>query len=179
MGINITYVTRSFLDYRVPVFESIDRRISGRLHVIFCADYVPERVAKKVSAALGDRAIGLRGEKRIGPNSIQGFANRQFRLVYQPGILRLIEASKPDVIIGDGFYQWTSFALAYRICHSTPLVVCYERTFHTERNAQWMRTFYRRQILRFVDAMAVNGRLSKEYSRVAWACRASGSPQDR
>ncbi|NBB81151.1 MAG: glycosyltransferase [Verrucomicrobia bacterium] len=73
--------------------------------------------------------------------------------------------SEPEVLVGDGFFQWTSFALAHRLRHGTPLVVCYERTFHTERHAQRLRTWYRRQALRFVDAMSVNGSLSREYSQ--------------
>lgn len=161
----LTYVAQSFLDYRIPVFEAINRRLGGGLNVIFSTDYVPARVTAKAREVLGEGAIGLTGEKRIGPDSIQGFANRTMRFVYQPGILRAIAATRPDVVVGDGFYQWTSFALAYRLRHGTPLVVCYERTFHTERHAQWIRTFYRRQVLRWVDAMAVNGRLAHDYSQ--------------
>lgn len=166
-GINlvrVTYIAQSFLDYRIPVFEALNRRLDGGLKVVFSTDYVPARVTAKARTILGENTIGLSGEKRIGPDSIQGFANRAFRLVYQPGILRTIAATRPEVLVGDGFYQWTSFALAYRLRHGAPLVVCYERTFHTERNVQWVRTFYRRQVLRFVDAMAVNGRLAREYS---------------
>jgi glycosyltransferase involved in cell wall biosynthesis len=143
----------------------MNRLLGNRLNVIFSEDYVPPRVTAKLRAVMGEHAIGMRGEKRIGPNSIQGFANRRFRLVYQPGILRTIAETRPDVLVGDGFYQWTSFALAYRLRYGMPLVVCYERTCHTERHAQWARTFYRRQVLSFVDAMAVNGSLSMEYSK--------------
>lgn len=160
----VTYVARSFLDYRIPVLEAMDREIGGGLNVVFSADYVPQRITRKVQGILGERAVGMTGEKRIGPNSTQGFANRAFRLVYQPGILKAIAATRPDVLVGDGFYQWTSFALAHRLRFATPLVVCYERTFHTERSAQRIRLFYRKQVLRLVDAMAVNGRLAREYS---------------
>ena len=171
----ITYVTQSFLDYRVPVFEELDRLSNGKLHVIYADEevYVPKRVAGKISKVLGDRAIGLSGEKRIGPPVFQGFANRSLRLVYQPGVLKAIKTTKPDVLVGDGFYQWTSFALAYRMLHGTPLAVTYERTFHTERHAQWIRTTYRRLAMRFIDAMAVNGSLSKDYTE--WL----GMPRDR
>jgi glycosyltransferase involved in cell wall biosynthesis len=43
-------------------------------------------------------------------------------------------------------------------------VVCYERTSHTERRAQWYRTAYRRLVMKLIDAMAVNGRLCREYT---------------
>lgn len=169
----ITYVARSFLDYRIPVFEALNDLVDGGLTVIFSADYVPARVTEKARLILGPNALGMTGEKRIGPNSIQGFANRDFRFVYQPGVFRTIADSKPDVLVGDGFYQWTSFALAYRLRHGTPLVVTYERTAHTERNAQRLRIAYRRLVMRYVDALSVNGRLAHEYSE--WL----GMPGDR
>lgn len=169
----VTYVVRSFLDYRVPVLEALDQLLDGQLSVAFSAQHVPQRVTAKVRSVLGHRAHALTGERRIGPESIQGFANRSLRLVYQPGIFRAIAESRPDVLIGDGFYQWTSFALAYRLRHGTPLVVAYERTAHTERNAQRLRVAYRRFVLRYVDAMTVNGRLAREYSE------SLGMPRDR
>lgn len=161
----VTYVTRSMLDYRVPVYESLSQKLDNRFHVIYNADYVPDPVNVKVRRALGDHAIGMTGEKRIGPDKFQGFANTEIRIVYQPGIMKQIAETNPDVLIVDGFFQWTSFALLYKLLHRIPLVMCYERTFHTERNVQWFRTVYRRAVVRFVDAMTCNGSLSLEYSK--------------
>ena len=169
----ITYVARSFLDYRIPVFAELDRQLPGKFKLIYNADYVPERVHIKVMDVLGDRAVGLRGEKRIGPNEFPGFANSAVRIVYQPGLLAEIDKTKPDVIVGDGFFQWTSFALLYKIMKGTPLVVCYERTSHTERYAQWYRRAYRRLALKCVDAVCCNGRLCSEYTQ--WL----GMPESR
>lgn len=169
----ITYVTRSFLDYRIPVFEELNRMANDGLEVIYSADYVPERVNDRIQSALGVNAIGMRGEKRIGPNEFPDFANSAFRFVYQPGLLRKIAETKPDVLIADGFFQWTTFALGYKLKHGIPLVVCYERTSYTERNAQWFRTAYRRMVMRFIDAMCCNGKLCVEYSK------SLGMPKER
>lgn len=160
------YVARGVLDYRVPVLLELDRALEGGLELLYSADYVPERVANKLREALGERAIGLRGELRIGANArdYHGFANRTLRLVFQPGLIGEIRRRSPDVLIGDGFFQWTSFALVPRFRYGTPLVVCYERTAHTDRNVQWYRRSYRRRVLPLVDAMACNGRLSREYA---------------
>ncbi len=160
---HITYVARSFLDYRIPVFQALNTMLDGRFHIIYSADYVPERVHKKAKQALGNHAIGMRGEKRIGPNEFADFANTAVRIVYQPGLISEITKTSPDVLIGDGFFQWTSFALLYKLRKRIPLVLCYERTFYTERNAQWFRTAYRRFMLNFVNAMSCNGQLSLEY----------------
>lgn len=169
----ISYVARSFLDYRIPVFEALNRKLGNNFYVIYSADYIPERVNTKAIKILGDHAVGMRGEKRIGPNDFSDFANTAYRVVYQPGLLREIAKTRPDVLIGDGFFQWTSYALLYKLLNKTPLVVCYERTFHTERNAQWLRTAYRRLAIKFIDAMACNGSLTLEYSK--WL----GMPGDR
>ena len=162
--LRVAYICRSFLDYRVPVFDALNRMLGGGLHVIYSREITPERVQKKISGVLGPQALGLEGEKRIGPKVVSGFANTAFRVTYQPGALAALRRVRPQVLIGDGFFQWTAFALAYKVLYRTPLVVCYERTFQTESNAQWYRRAYRKLALGLVDAMTCNGKLSKEYA---------------
>jgi glycosyltransferase involved in cell wall biosynthesis len=142
----------------------MQEQLQGQLRFVYSADYVPARCHERLKASLGEAAIGMRGEWRVGPNETAGFANRSLRLVYQPGLMRVISAHRPDVVIGDGFFQWTSAALVHRLRSRAALVVCYERTFHTERAAQPVRTWYRRHAMRWVDAMACNGSLSRDYS---------------
>lgn len=163
----ITYVGRSYLDYRVPVFKALSERVSGEFSLIYCGDYVPETVQAKAKAALGARAIGMRGEIRFGqdPELAARFANRTVRIVYQPGVIRQIRETQPDVIVADGFFQWAAFALAYRLRYGTPLVVCYERTALTERGAQWYRRVYRKLALSLIDAMSCNGVLCRDYAQ--------------
>ena len=159
------WVTKSFLDYRIPVYEELSRRLAGRFVLIFNADYVPERCGTKAAQVLGSGARGLRGERalRLGPQ--HGFANEGVRIPFQPGLVRAILKEKPEVLITDGFFQWTSAALWLRATRGIPHVMCYEKTAHTERRAQWYRTAYRRLALRWIDALCCNGRLCGEYVR--------------
>ena len=161
----IAYLARSFLDYRIPVFAALDELTQGGLHVFYSREAVPVRVRKKINDLFENRSIGLGGELRIGPKEFSNFANSSVRIIYQPGLLAAIRRAAPDVIVGDGFFQWSIFALFHRIFYHTPMVICYERTFHTERNAQWYRTLYRKTVLHWVDAMACNGSLSSTYSQ--------------
>jgi glycosyltransferase involved in cell wall biosynthesis len=92
-------------------------------------------------------------------------ANSRFSFRFHPGLFDTIKKSKPDILIGDGFFKWTTGSIPYKLIHNVPLVICYERTFHTERNAQWYRTYYRRAITRLTDALCCNGRLCGEYSQ--------------
>jgi len=171
----ITYIARSFLDYRISVFEALDRMVDVRLSVIYANRSVPERVQNRLQAAIGDRALGMTGERALGfrGNISSEFSNTRLRIPWQPGILKEIRRTRPDLLIGDGFSQWTLPALAFRMTTGTPLVVCYERTAHTERNAQLYRRVYRKAVLSFVDAMCVNGSLSKKYAK------SLGMPENR
>ena len=166
--LRITYMARSFLDYRVPVFAALDELTGGGLHVFYSTEVTPLRVGKKIHELLGERSVGFSGEVHLGPKIISdfcNFANSSLRIVYQPGFLSALRRSAPEVIVGDGFAKWSISALLHRVFHGTPIVICYERSFHTERKAQWYRRLYRRAVLRWVDAMACNGSLSAAYAQ--------------
>jgi glycosyltransferase involved in cell wall biosynthesis len=159
------WVTRSFLDYRIPVYEDVSRRLDDRFVLFFNADYVPDRCCLKVRKALGHRARGLHGELTIRFGSQNGFANRGIRIPYQRDLVRAILEEKPDVLISDGFFQWTYSALWLRATRRVPHVMCYEGTAHTERDAQWYRNTYRRWVTRWIDAVCCNGTLCGQYMR--------------
>jgi glycosyltransferase involved in cell wall biosynthesis len=162
--LRIAWVTRSFLDYRVPVYKALDEVTHRGLHLLYSGDYVPQRVQEKVRQHLDKRAIGLRGEWRIGREDRFYMANRNLSFRFQPGLLKAIRDIRPQVLICDGFFKWTFPALIYRMVTGTPLVILYERTFHTERNAQWFRTLYRKFALRYTDAMSCSGKLCQDYA---------------
>ena len=44
----IVWVTRSFLDYRIPVFKALKGLNKGEFKVIFNEDYIPDDVVTKV-----------------------------------------------------------------------------------------------------------------------------------
>ena len=62
----ITWVTRSFLDYRIPVFKALDEMCGHQLTVVYYKDIPPKRTQDKLKAVLGDRAIARERELRIG-----------------------------------------------------------------------------------------------------------------
>jgi len=159
------WVTRSFLDYRVPVYEMLSDRLDGQLVLFYNAEYVPERCCLKLRKALGSRAIGLRGERALRLGRQSGFANEGVRIPFQRGLVRAVLRERPDVLISDGFFQWTYAPLWLRATRHIPHVMCYERTAHNERNAQWCRVIYRKFVMRWIDAMCCNGRLCGEYTR--------------
>lgn len=171
--LRIAWITRSFLDYRIPVFRELDILAKGDLHLLFSGDYVPQRAADKARAVLGKRAMAITGEWRIGPEDRDFLANHNVSLRIHPSVFGRIRKLKPDVMVCDGFFKWTVPALLYRIITGTPLVICYERWAHTERFSQWYRKLYRKMVIRFTSAMCCNGSLSAAYANKL------GMPSDR
>lgn len=162
---NITWITRSFLDYRIPVYRELDRLCGHAFNIIYNGNAVPPKVQAKVREALGARAQPLAGEKLLcgRHNSNSLMANSFTRIPYQPGLINAILGTQPDVLVSDGFFQWTYAPLLLRATRRIPHVMCYERTLHTERHAGRLRTFYRKFSMRYIDAIDANGRLTGEY----------------
>ena len=164
----LTWVTRSFLDYRIPVYAELDKLCDHNLTLIYNGEVVPERCQQKIQSVLGCRAIALNGEKRLsGQKSapISSIRRGGVRIPLQPGLIQSCKDSLPNVCISDGFFQWTYATLWMRIRHHVPHVMCYEPTKHTERHAQFFRTLYRRFSSRWIDAICCNGSLCLEYCR--------------
>lgn len=164
----ITWVTRSFLDYRIPVYRELNKLCGGNLTVIYYKDIPPERSQKKIKELLGDRAIAREYEFRIGNKpkiDNASKSNTTFRIPLSPGLIKQVIKSEPDVVLSDGFMQWTYAALIVRILKRIPHVMCYERTAHTERNAGKLRLTYRKIVSRWIDAIDCNGSLCGEYVR--------------
>ena len=161
----ITWVTRSFLDYRIPVFAELDRLCGNQLTVIYNKEVESDGLIRKIEAFLGERAIGLIGELRLGGKKVENaqFANSGIRIPFQPGLLKRLRLSSPEVMLSDGFMQWTYAPLLYRMFHRVPHVMCYERTAFTERHCQWYRRAYRKLALHWIDAVCANGVLCGDY----------------
>ncbi|WP_282776964.1 glycosyltransferase family 4 protein [Phaeodactylibacter xiamenensis] len=172
----ITWVTRSFLDYRIPIYKEINRLTGDQLTVIYYSDVVPDRCAQKLEAVLGDRAIGLSGELRIGGRKTnnQSFANQGgLRIPLQPGLVKKVRATQPELLLSDGFFQWTYAPLLLNAVLGIPHIMLYERTLHTERNASALRVNARKLAGKFIDAIGCNGTETFKY------LRSIGIPEDQ
>jgi len=162
----ITWVTRSFLDYRVPVYKALDDLCGLELTVIYYKDVVPLRAQKKLKAVLGDRAIAREKEIRIGNGTKLANATERkgsFRIPLSPGLVKQTLSTKPEVIISDGFMQWSYAPLIINAFKGIPHVMCYERTDHMERNASEIRIAYRKFVSNWIDIIDCNGKLCAEH----------------
>lgn len=164
----VLWINPSFLDYRVPVYEELNKILNGNLIIVYAENEnrTPLRVSTKIKEKLGVNAIALKDEKNftIG-NTKSNLANKSLNIPYQPNLLKTIMKIDADVIIVEGFFQWSPYAFLKKIFNKTPIVLSYERTKHTERNAPKLRTYYRKLVSKlFINTAIVNGILSKEYT---------------
>ena len=163
----ITWVTRSFLDYRLPIYEAINNSCGNQLFLIYNGDVVPPHLSDKMKQMLGERCIPMSGEIRLmgkAKNPVSSMKGGGRRIPIQKGLYKEIKKTKPDVILSDGFFQWTLMCVIYKMFHpKVKHIMCYEGWSHTERNAGWLNTIYRKLAGHFIDAICCNGTLSKEY----------------
>jgi len=161
----ITWVTRSFLDYRIPVYKALNELCEHQLTVIYNGDVVPLRCQIKIQEILGDRAIPLSGEIRVGHKHQLGVANKGIRIPIQKGLIKTIKETNPEILLSDGFFQWTYAPLLLRMLrwNNVKHVMCYEKTPHTERNAGKWRILYRKFVSRWIDAVDCNGSLTAKF----------------
>ncbi|MCB2208723.1 MAG: glycosyltransferase family 4 protein [Bacteroidetes bacterium] len=164
-NIKITWATRAFADYRLPVFTELNRLSKGNLTVIYNKEIVKKHISDQLISTLGNRAIGLYGEKRlIGKNRENAaFANSGIRIPIQKDLVSTIKNTNPDVLISDGFFQWTYGSLFVNMTRKIPHIMCYERTAHTERNVQWYRVLYRKLAMKWIDYIICSGSQCGQY----------------
>ena len=159
----ILWVNPSFLDYRVPLYTKLKEIYNGNFYLIYSKNRIPARCHSKIINILDSRALFLKNEKSIKLNYNNNFANRGLRVPLPTGLYKMIKSVRPNIILAEGFFQFTPWAVWYSFIHRIPLLVAYERTAHTERNCPWWRRLYRRFIGLFVNGYIANGQLTKDY----------------
>lgn len=162
----ITWIVRSFSNYRVPVYKALDELCGHELTVIYYKDAVPILAQKKLESFLGERAIGREKEIRFGNGKKLDNASTMthpIRIPISLGLVKQVLHTKPEALVSDGFMQWTYAPLLVRAFMRVPHVMCYERTAHTERNANKLRKKYRRFVSRWIDVIDCNGSLCADY----------------
>lgn len=159
----ILWVNPSFLDYRIPVYKKLYDLTNKKFYLIYSTNRVPQRVIEKIKKEIGDNAIGLENEKVIHIGKSGDFSNTGLNIPYQKGLLKAIKSVDANLIISEGFFQWTPVAVIAALIKKIPISIAYEKTAHTERNCSIGRKIYRKLIGKFVDGFSVNGVLTKEY----------------
>jgi glycosyltransferase involved in cell wall biosynthesis len=164
----ILWVNPWFGNYRVPVYEELYKLSNGNFYLIIDGEWVDASIIEKLKIILGDNFNAVKNYSIINFSISRGnlesnMANTGIKIPWYKDLYKQIKATTPDIIIADGFFQLTPWALAYSVIHKIPLVIDYERTQYVERNSPKWRTFYRKMIGRIVSGFVINGSLTYQY----------------
>lgn len=148
----------------MPFYKALNELCGGSFHLVYSKERVPARCIEKIDKALGENAHGLEHEAcyKIGANE-GDFSCKGVSIPVPAGLYKLLKTIDADVIISEGFFQWTPWALVRALTLKVPFFIAYERTAHTERHCPWWRLAYRKFINCFVKGYLVNGRLCRDY----------------
>ena len=160
----ILWISPWFGNYRVPVYECLNKLTDGNFFLICSKENTSGLVQNKLVEALGSNVIIKEGEKRIkiGDES-SNFANKALVIKKQPGLYHEICRIGADIIITEGFGGWAPSGIRYAVMHNKKLCMFYERTAYVERNCPFWRKLYRQIIGITVNTFLINGELTREY----------------
>lgn len=129
-------------------------------------DIRTKQLLEEINSVLGKNAIPFDKEVLLYTN-IRSYLKyddekgRQIPITF--GLIRQIWSIRPDVLISEGFYQWTPLALLYAFVRRKPVYIGYERTCYTERNRSILLKWHRKLSNLFVTGYLVNGTETKKY----------------
>ena len=166
----VLYCNPIFLDYRLPFYKRLNELFDGNFYVMYSTTRYKmrhnEHLLKQIPEVLGRNALPFENEKLFNTYEMsfkRYNGEKGKRIPITKGLYRSIKNIKPDVLITEGFFQWTPLLVLYFFIHRTPIFMGYERTCHTERNTKWIMNLYRKIINLFVTGYLVNGNETKRY----------------
>lgn len=167
----VLYCNPVFFEYRLPFYKELVRLFNGNFYVMYSPVRYKickkEEFCKRIKTELGDNAIELTTDHVFDTNSkkwdVMPDIEKGKRIPFTHGLFRTINKVKPDVLITEGYFQWTPLVLFYGLTHHIPVHLGYERTLHTERNTGKLKTLQRKLFNKFFAGFLVNGSETRKY----------------
>ena len=164
------YCNPIFFEYRLPFYKELIRLFDGDFYIMYSPNRYDicgkTRFCQQIKKELGDNAVPFYKDYIFDTHSMS-FKMKDIekgkRIPLTFGLLRAIHKIKPDVLITEGYFQWTPLILLYGIIHHIPVYMGYERTLHTERNTGFLKTYQRKLFNQFFKGFLVNGQETKKY----------------
>ena len=166
----VLYANPVFLDYRLPFYKRLVELFDGNFYVMYSVTryrlFGREKLCERIKTVLGNNALPFQGEHIFNTHekSFKKFNVEQgTQIPFTRGLLRKIRKLSPDILITEGFFQWTPLILLYSIIFRIPVFMGYERTLYTERNSGKIRRIHRKLTNLFIKGYFVNGSETKKY----------------
>lgn len=164
----VLYCNPSFWEYRLPFYVELNRLFKGDFHVIYSTKRYTHghlKLLDRIKEELGKNAHPYDNELMFDVKtcSFHGFSEGGKQIPLPLGLWKRIANVKPDVLITEGFFQWTPLVQLYGWIHHIPVFMGYERTMYTERNNSKLKTWIRKIQDKFIKGYLVNGSETKKY----------------
>ncbi|MGN0036610.1 MAG: glycosyltransferase family 4 protein [Bacteroidaceae bacterium] len=167
----VLYCNPVFFEYRLPFYKELVRLFDGEFYVMYSPVRYKmcrkEEFCARVQEVLGKNAIPVKTDHLFDTNSMKWDVmpdiEKGKRIPFTRGLMRAIAKVRPDVLITEGYFQWTPLVLLYGILHRVPVYMGYERTCWTERNAGRLKTWQRKLFNRGFAGFLVNGSETRKY----------------
>ena len=167
----VLYCNPIFFEYRLPFYKELVRLFGGNFYVMYSPVRYKmckkETFCKQIKAELGRNAIELTTDHVFDTNSkkwdVMPDIEKGKRIPFTHGLFKAINKNKPNVLITEGYFQWTPLVLLYGLMHHIPVYLGYERTLHTERNTGKLKTMQRKLFNKFFAGFLVNGSETRKY----------------
>ena len=166
----VLYCNPIFFEYRLPFYKELVRLFKGQFYVMYSVNRYDvcgkSKFCKQIKEELGNNAIPFYKDYIFDTYSMS-FKMKDIekgkRIPLTFGLLRTIRKIKPDVLITEGYFQWTPLVLLYSLIYRIPIYMGYERTLHTERNTNRLKIWQRKLFNLFFSGFLVNGQETKKY----------------
>lgn len=166
----VLYCNPIFFEYRLPFYEELVRLFNSQFYIMYSVNRYDicgkSKFCKQIKEKLGDNAIPFHKDYIFDTYSMS-FKMKDIekgkRIPFTFGLLRTIRKVKPDILITEGYFQWTPLILLYGLIFSIPVYMGYERTLHTERNTSKLKTWQRKLFNPHFAGFLVNGQETKKY----------------
>jgi glycosyltransferase involved in cell wall biosynthesis len=164
----VLYCNPSFWEYRLPFYVELNKLFKGQFHVIYSTKryaYGHQNLLNKIKEELGNNAHPYDNELMfdVKSKSFNKFTEGGKQIPLPIHLWKKISEINPDVIITEGFFQWTPWIQLWAFFHHIPVFMGYERTLHTERNNSKLKTWLRKIQNKFIKGYLVNGSETKKY----------------
>ncbi len=164
----VLYCNPSFWEYRLPFYVELNRLFKGDFHVVYSTKRFGHghiKLLNRIKEELGKNAHPYDNEFMydVKTHSFHSFTEGGKQIPMPFGLWKYIMKVKPDVLITEGFFQWTPLVQLYGLFHHIPVFIGYERTLHTERNNSKIKTWIRKIQNKFIKGYLVNGTETKKY----------------
>lgn len=164
----VLYCNPSFWEYRLPFYVELNRLFRGSFHVMystkrFLSGHV--KLLDRIVEEMGENAHPYDDEPMfdVRSHSFHQFTEGGKQLPIPLRLWRRISDVKPDVLITEGFFQWTPLVQLWAFFHRVPVFMGYERTMWTERNNSKLKTWIRKIQDNLIAGYLVNGSETKKY----------------